>query len=260
MDQNTLTTLRGNVDSANTESTNLQTSIPSMLTGLKSNLSSIFTKDNPMFAARDNALNTFLNAPSQTRADLLPENQPVIGGSHLNFSPTQQNAQVTAARNAALVPLAGLNQSIVGQSGNLNDMLGNAATLFQSQADIAKQRASNALNIYKSAIDEYNAVTSRKNAGAGIGDLGSILSGFLTPQTNQRPPLEMFEQQDNTPQNIDIPGQGTLQPYTPASTDNWLSGVGDWWNGLWNHPNNGPQPTSSLNLLGLGSNMGPFKQ
>lgn len=178
MDSTTLDSLRTDAQTAGNDASKVAQDVPGLLAGLKTNLTSVFTKDNPMFASRENALQTFLNAPSQTRANLLPDNQPIVAGSHLNFSPTQQDATVTAARNAALVPLAGLNSSIVGQYGNVNDMLGAAGNIFSSQAQAAKDKAANALNLYQTAIGEYNALHSSSN-NSGIGDLSTILAAIL---------------------------------------------------------------------------------
>lgn len=268
-------TLKANVDTANQEATSIQQNIPGLLSGLKSNLNSIFTRDNPMFAERENALKTFLNTPSQTRSSLLPQNLPMVEGSNLNLSPTQQNAITTASRNAALVPLAGLNQSIVGQSGNIGDMLSNASNIYQTQAEIAKQKALNALNLYKTGIDEYNALTARQraNEGSGGGDLGSTLAAILGQTQQERPDPSQFDEPDvdtntelATNRTIDIPGMGQIQSYTSPplpSPGRWnpfaqLAAIPELLFGR--RSQSVDQPATSLNLLGIGSNTGPFRQ
>lgn len=274
-----LTSLNQNVQNTGQDVAKLTESIPGLLSGLKTNLTSIFTKDNPMFQQRESALNTYLNTPSSTRAELLPGNQPMVEGSPLNFSPTQQNAIVTARSNAAMVPLAGLNQSIVGQGGNLADMLSSAGGIYGAQLQGLQQKSTLAQQLYQNAVEEakraeqirqFNAQEARLGAGSGMGDLSSLISA-LFGQQNQQPDISTFDTPDQSPsptgvasQPIEIPGQGTIQPYTPPQVSNQL--IPDRWNPLaqlgslgellFGGPRNqsAQQPTTSLNLLGMGGN------
>lgn len=261
-----LTRLRGEAQTAGGEAGKLQESIPGLLSGLKSNLTSIFSQDNPMMQERENALQTFLNVPSQTRAGLLPANLPMVEGSNLNLSPTQQNALVTASRNAALVPLAGLNQSIVGQYGNIGDILGNAANMYASSVTAAQNRASIAQQAFQNALaQEQEARQGRTAAGGGL-DLTALLTALMGGNQQERPDPAQFDQPD-IPQEISIPGQtGTIQPYTPLEVPKldfsflnpltWFSGAGGG-NAV---PTNLVNPTTSIFQLAQQPSLGPFKQ
>lgn len=209
--------LQSGAQAASENVAKFQEDIPGLLSGLKTNLTSIFTKDNPMMAQRETALQDYLNTPSSTRASLLPANQPMVEGSPLNFSPTQQNAIVEARRNAALVPLAGLNSSIVGQYGNLGDILNAAAQSYQSQLDAAKSRATSAQDLYKLAVaqdqfdrqlalDRYKADQS---SGGGMGDLFKQYQDSLKRQQNGQGNGSTFKP-DNQP---------TTTPYTIPGVD-----------------------------------------
>lgn len=185
-----LTRLKGNVESASSDVTNLSTSAPDLLKNLKSNLTGIFTKDNPIFGARESALEQFLRMPDATRSALLPNNLPVVEGSNLNLSPTQQQSIVSSRNAAAFAPLAGFNNIITGQYGTIADAIGNAANLYQSQIEAGKQKYASALELYKMALDDEQkkrelAARSSGSSGIGIADIMSILSAMgLSDNTN----------------------------------------------------------------------------
>lgn len=152
--------------SASSNAQSLATSAPQMLQQLKANLTQIFTKDNPVMQARDNALQTYLNTPSQARADLLGSNLPNVEGSALTLSPTQQNAIVTARQNAALVPLAGLNQVVTQQYGNIPQLVQNAGNIYQGQIQSAQIASQSAQQQYQNAFEvlktKYDAAQNNK--------------------------------------------------------------------------------------------------
>lgn len=222
-----LTKLRTQASTAGGESTKLQESIPGLLQGLKSNLTSIFTRDNPMMQERENALTTFLNLPSQTRADLLPGGMPIVEGSPLTLSPTQQNAILEARRNAALVPLAGLNQSIVGQYGNIGDILSNAANLYQSQVLAGKNRADIAQKAFENALAQEKE--AREGRTAGGMDFSSLITALLG---GQQQPAEINDEWEvvETPQTpispTDFRSQPLEQTQTPGLWDRFMGLLG----------------------------------
>ena len=132
----------------------IQQDIPGLLSGLKQNLTSIFAKDNPMIQERRNLLQDFLSIGERTRADILPSNLPVVAGSPLNLSPTQQSAIEASRTAASLAPLASLNNLIVGQYGNIGDILSNTAQMYQSQVGAAQTRVQGAQGLYEQLFGE----------------------------------------------------------------------------------------------------------
>ncbi|MEK6878302.1 MAG: hypothetical protein AABY22_01770, partial [Nanoarchaeota archaeon] len=115
------------------------------------------------------------------RSNLLPENQPMVEGRPLNYSPTAQNAIVESQKMAALAPLLGLNQSITAQYGSLGDILSQAKDIYQSQIDAAKTRA------------EYDYKYRESNKGTGGGDFSGLLSALLQGQQGgQQQAIEDF--------------------------------------------------------------------
>lgn len=177
MDQN-LDTLKGNAYSAMGQANDISANSSSMLTQLKQNLVGIFSKDNPLMGARETALSDYLSTPQRARADLLPTNMPMIEGRNLTLSPTQQDAIVSSRNAAALAPLAGLNEIIKAQYGNIGDIVQGAASIYDTTGRNAQNNATNLLNLYKAAIDEYSAKKAAASGSGGIlgGDLASILA------------------------------------------------------------------------------------
>lgn len=169
MDPNALNTARqGSLDASNNLA-NLSESSPSLLQSLQKNLVGIFTKDNPLINERENALTTYLSTPSATRASLLSSNLPVVAGSNLNLSPTQQNAIVQGREAAALAPLAGLNQAVTGMYGNIPQMVSNAGDIYKSLIGAATTRAQSARQNYEDLFNmlktnEQFDIEKEKNA------------------------------------------------------------------------------------------------
>lgn len=269
-----LTGLRSGAQAASSELANLQTSVPGMLRDLKSSLTSIYAKDNPLIQARDEALSRFLSGGDVARAELLPQNLPQVAGSPLTLSPTQQNAIVSSRQAANLAPLLGLNQAVVAGYGNIGDIVSGAADIYQAQIGAAKTKLDTALSLYQQGIAEYNAATARQEADrkAQTGEidptvaalLQAILQGQQQP-TDTRPPIETFDEPD-TVQTITIPGQGTIQPYTPVPISgppgrfNIFAQLGAIPELIFGRrPPTSTSPATSFNLLGQQS-VGPFKQ
>lgn len=171
-----LNTLKTNAYSAANDVSTISQTAPSLLAQLKQNLVGIFTKDNPVMKAREGALTDYLNTPSATRASILPSGLPVVEGSNLNLSPTQQNAITTARSNAALVPLVGLNEIIKNQYGTIGDIVSGAGTAYDASVSAAKNRATTLLDLYKTAVAEEDA--KRKAADSGGLDLASIIESI----------------------------------------------------------------------------------
>ena len=163
-----------------------------MLADLRKNLTSVFAKDNPLIQRREQYLTDYLNVPSQTAASLLPQNLPTVAGSPLNLSPTQQSAITSARSNAALAPLASINQLITGEYGTLSDILANAALLYQSQVGAAKSKAEGLRDLYSTGISEYSA---KKPSGGGF-DLTSLLQALGGNGEVQEPKLEDFREKE----------------------------------------------------------------
>src|SRR3990167_771523 len=166
--------LRYQVQTAGQTSVNMQTSAPALLGELKKNLVGIFSKDNPLMQQREALLSDFLSTPARARADLLPTNLPQIEGRNLALSPTQQDAIVSSRSSAALAPLAGLNEIIKAQYGNIGQAVQGAGDIYSAQIGGAQSAATNALDLYKAAIAEEEA--RRSGAGSAGLDLGSLLS------------------------------------------------------------------------------------
>lgn len=152
---------------------NLQASSPGILADLKKNLTSVFAKDNPMIAKREGYLADYLSSGAKTRASMLPSNLPVVAGSPLNLSPTQQASIESGRSAAAFAPLASINQLITGEYGTLGDLLTNAASIFQNQIEAAKLKTAGYGDLYKTMIAEQEA--NRKASESGL-DFSSILT------------------------------------------------------------------------------------
>ena len=185
LDLTSLQPLQQQIGQTSGQAASLAEGTPGLLQQLKSNLTSIFAKDNPLIAARGTALQDFLNASSQSRVATLPQNLPTVEGSQLNLSPTQQNAITTARESAALAPLAGLNQIITGIYGNIPQMVQNAAGIYQAQVQAAQLRASQLQQQYENAFQEllqqekvrqFNIQESRLGGGSKGLDLSSLLN------------------------------------------------------------------------------------
>lgn len=170
MDPNTL---QQQAMAASNDVGRLQSSAPTLISELKKNLVSIYAKDNPVMQARDAALSDFLSTPARARADMLPTNMAQIEGRNLTLSPTQQNAITTSRSSAALAPLMGLNQIVQAGYGNIGDIIGNAATLYENEIGAAKTRADSLMDFYKESMADRRASASN----AGMGDsLAAILA------------------------------------------------------------------------------------
>lgn len=281
LDLTSLQPYKAQASSAANEAANLASSTPSLLQQLQSNLTSIFAKDNPYIAERGKALETFLNAPSQSRVSTLPQNLPTVEGSNLNLSPTQQNAITTARQNAALVPLAGLNQLVTGLYGNIPGIVQGAGDIYSAQTRAAELRSQMAQQQYQNALQElleaektrqFNVKESRlgqTSGGDGLDSLSQLLLGQLAGGSQTISLDNLIEDDINQfggvgdqsygpsiPQ-ISIPGQtGTIQAYSPAP----VSGGGgwDWLKGLFSGWGGSPQQAAptSISQTGLGTSSG----
>lgn len=184
--------LRTNAQQGVTDVANLEQSVPGLLAGLKQNLTSIFSKDNPLIQQRESLLSNYLSTPERTAASLLPSNMPTVAGSPLNLSPTQQSAIDASRSAAAFAPLASLNNLIVGQYGNIGDILSNAAALYQGQVEAAKTRSTGFLDLYKQAIAEEK---NRQDAATSVGiqgDIASIIAALQQGQTGGQKNVDDF--------------------------------------------------------------------
>lgn len=171
MDANSLRTEAYNASNNVSE---MAASAPSMLSQLKQNLVGIFSKDNPVMQARDNALSTYLSTPSATRAEILTPNMPVVEGRNLTLSPTQQDAIVSGRSAAALAPLAGLNEILKAQYGTIGDMVQGAGGIYDAQVRAAQGNVGNLIDLYKTAVAEEEA--KRKASESGGLDLASLIA------------------------------------------------------------------------------------
>ncbi len=260
MDPN-LTQLQQQAKSAAGDVANLTAGAPGLLQDLKANLTSIFSKNiaNPLGGsgtlgeARGQALADFLSTPARARAEFLPTNLPMIEGSNLNLSPTQQNAITTSRRSAALAPLAGLNQIITGLFGNVPGIVGEAGDVFQSQVQAGELRAGSAQQAFQNALSlardeearrQFDVQESRlgRDSGGGLSEaLLQILSqsGILGGQDG-RPGLESFEELTS----LNLPSTGTLG--VPGLTTEASPGL------QFNPPTNQRPPSSGLLAGGFG--------
>lgn len=208
---NSIEGYKSGANAASAELSTLQSSAPSMLADLKKNLVGIFAKDNPLIAARETALSDYLSSANNTRASILPNNLPVVEGSNLTLSPTQQDAIVGARQNAALAPLFGLNQLVTGQYGTIGDIIQGAGTAYGASIDAAKTRVANLIDLYKTAVAEKEAATKAAAGGGGF-DLAGIIAairGAMGTGTPTRPPIDAFDEPDELVLNDPITGQPT---------------------------------------------------
>jgi hypothetical protein len=172
-----LATLKQKAYNAAGNVSQMATDAPGLLTQLKQNLVGIFAKDNPVLTARDDALSKYLATPDNTRSEILTNNLPEVSpGRALTLSPTQQNAIVSSRSAAALAPLAGLNEIIKAQYGNIGDVVQGAGGIYDATLKGAQSNASNLLDLYKTAVEEQKAKTSAANAG-GL-DLATIIAAI----------------------------------------------------------------------------------
>lgn len=214
-----LPTIKQNAYTASDNLANLQTSAPAMLNELKQNLVGIFAKDNPLIQARNNAVTDYLNAPSQSRVNVLPTNMPTVEGRALTLSPTQQNAITTAQTNAALVPALGLNQLVAAQYGTIGDIIKGAAGAYDAEVNAASTRASSLLDMYKTAVAEAEA--KNKAATSGGIDLATILAAIQQKLGVQNPATQRSGFFEDIPTANQAPQANPLDPSTwsiaPAS-------------------------------------------
>lgn len=168
-----LTGYRTQAEGAINDVATRQEGVPALLSDLRKNLTTIFAKDNPLIAKREGLLSDYLSSGARTRADILPGNLSMVAGSPLNLSPTQQSAIESARSAAAFAPLAGINQLITGEYGNLADILSNTANIYGSQIEGAKTRASGLLDLYKAAISEKEAERKAAESSGGL-DLSAL--------------------------------------------------------------------------------------
>lgn len=245
-------------DAANNVS-EMTASAPSLLTQLKQNLVGIFAKDNPVLKARDDALSTYLATPSATRAEILTPNMPMVEGRNLTLSPTQQDAIVSGRQAAALAPLAGLNEIVKAQYGNIGDAVQGAGSIYDAQVRAAQGNAANLMDLYKTAIAEEEA--RRKASGTGL-DLASILAavggnlgvnapslddifGASAPVQQTKPQPRVNLSSTLKAANMGIPGATTLPQ--PSGNSDWaLTPIINWFKSL------GAPQTNAKSLADLG--------
>lgn len=215
LDFSSLQGLQGQANQASNDAASLAQNTPGLLDQLRSNLTTIFAKDNPVIEARGQALADFLSTPQRARAEFLPSNLPQVEGSNLNLSPTQQDAIVAARHSAALAPLAGLNQIITGIYGNIPELVGKAGDIYQSQIQAAQIRAQMLQQQYQNSLNaliaeenakqeqarqeeirrEFDITQTQKNKGVSSGiDYSPLLSGLPTPpnQTSFSNKFQMY--------------------------------------------------------------------
>ena len=257
LDTGSLQGLKDNATSATNSLADMTGSAPGLLNQLKTNLTNIFATNNPFITERNTALETFLNTPSQTRANILTPNLPEVAGSRLTLSPTQQNAITTAARNAALVPLAGLNQIVTGLYGNVGSAVQNAGSLYDASIRAQQIRAEQARQQYQDAftelekkatlendqrdfaekVREFN-VSQAKKTGTGDAGFSTALAALLAGQSQNNVNPAMFDepdqpQQQQQQQNTDPLANLGIKSYQPQQLEpqgsmasglfNWLS-------------------------------------
>lgn len=218
MDDLDLTGLRTKATQAGEGVAKLTSSSPQMLNELRSSLTNIFAKDNPLIRARDQALSTFLSTPGTTRAQLLPQNLPQVEGSFLNLSPTQQASIVQSRYNAALAPLLGLNQAVTAGYGTIGDIVSGAGTSLQALIDAETLKSNLAQKAFENALAQAQEARLNRTSGSGTGlDLASLIDLIRGPQQTVPTPVSGSTfVPDTQGQTITIPGQGTIQAYTPA--------------------------------------------
>ena len=254
-----LATARTNAETATSDVAKLQETIPGLLQGLRQNLTSIYQKDNPLVQARDTQLADYLSAPDLARAEYLPGNQPVIGGSNLNFSPTQLNAMVSQRQNAALAPLLGTNQALLAGYGNIGDIVTRAGNIYQSQVDAAKTRQTGAQNLYQIAADLEKQRISSANSNAGTGDLASIIAALLAGQNQGGETEDEWEIiSENQPSSSTSQPLGEISLYPGGPTVPSVPGKQGTGLNLGNIPMNWGNSQPGTGLYIAGGNQNPF--
>lgn len=200
---------------------NLQQNVPGLLSGIQKNLTSIFSKDNPLIQKREGLLADYLSTPERTSASLLPANLPMVAGSNLNLSPTQQSAIRSSREAAAFAPLASLNNLIVGQYGNIGDIVRGAADQYQAQLAGAQTRQSGIMDLYKQAYQEQQ--DRQKLSEPSLGAQIAALLGGQTGQREDTPDINKFLDSLVEPDLEDIIQESFNKPRTsiqPMNLDN----------------------------------------
>jgi hypothetical protein len=140
---------------------NFSASAPDLLRQLQINLTQMYAKDNPLIQSQQQAAQSYLDQPQQAMTSMLPANMNLVNGIPLNLSPTQQSQVINARQNAALVPLAGMNQLVGSGYGQVSDAIKNAGLSFAAK--------SQALGNYADlAQRQYSEQAQQMATGAGL--------------------------------------------------------------------------------------------
>ena len=217
--------LQSTQQTASTDLSNLQTSIPGLLQNLRQNLVSIYAKDNPLIQARDEALSRFLSGGDVARAELLPGNLPQVAGSPLTLSPTQQNAIVSSRQAANQAPLIGLNQAVSQGYGNIGDIVKGAGDIYGSQVQAATTNLAQAVKAYENAVsqDRWEKEQAEKTRQFNVQEqrLGKGILGLgldNNQPSNNTPPINEFWEEQEEDFSIPTPaGPATIGQTPPVN-------------------------------------------
>ena len=110
--------------------------LPDLASKLREALTTKFN-ESPLFAQRENAMQTFLAAPSAIRADISKMQQE----SGVPLSPTQQESITGARRAAAFAPLSNTNLMLGTLSGGMENMVSGGVKAFESASQGMTDRA-----------------------------------------------------------------------------------------------------------------------
>lgn len=122
--------------------------LPSLTQKLREALTGKFS-ESPLFGQRETAMQGFLNAPSQSRADI-SQRQKETG---VPLAPTQQQAITSARRSAAYAPLDTSSLLLSSAFGGLEDIIGQGVQAFQAASEAQTQKANLMQQLYQTELD-----------------------------------------------------------------------------------------------------------
>ena len=139
-----LSNLQQQSQQAYQQAMDLTKQLPQTLRDLTNNLNKTFSTNNPLMQQRTGMMEDYLASADKARAEYLASGKA--------YSPTQLQAMTSARQAAALAPLAGINQQIVGQAGGIQDYLGFAQASLNAQIQAQQMAAQAAQQAYNNEL------------------------------------------------------------------------------------------------------------
>jgi len=161
--------------------------LPDLASKLREALTTKFN-ESPLFAARENAMQTFLAAPSAIRADISKMQQE----SGVPFSPTQQESITGARRAAAFAPLSTSNLMLGTAYGGLDTMMQGGVKAFEAASTAQTERANLMNTIQQQEFERQmkekqyalDVIKANKSEGLSFSNL-MAMANFMKPTAGQ---------------------------------------------------------------------------